>query len=404
MDKPPYPRAADLIDAGRRISRPIRVVNPPVVRASSVVFDSVADAFAEAGPATAGERHRATYATSGTETTFALMDAVASLEGRPHACRAALMPSGLAAISTALLAFTRPGDHVLMSDSVYGPARVFATTMLARFGVRTTFFDPSLPADGKDGLAGCLEEATRVIYLESPGSYTFEIQDVPGICALARERGILTMLDNTYASPVLARPFDWGIDLTVIALTKYWAGHSDVLMGAVVTREPHWRTLWQAVRQLGMCVGGDDAWLVLRGMRTLDARMRRHQETGLAVAWWLEGRPEVRRVLHPGLPSHPGHELFRRDFLGSCGLMSFELQPVSEAQVAALCNGRRHFAIGYSWGGFESLIMPAKLASVRSVKPWQGGPLIRLHCGLEDADSLIADLEEGFTALAAVRD
>src|SRR5690606_26502138 len=171
---------------------------------SSVLFDSVAEAFAEAGPATAGELHRATYATSGTETTFALMDAIATLEGRPHACRAALMPSGLAAISTALLAFTRPGDHVLMSDSVYGPARVFATTMLARFGVRTTFFDPCLPVEGPEGLAGCLEDATRVIYLESPGSYTFEVQDVPAICALARERGILTMLDNTYASPVLA--------------------------------------------------------------------------------------------------------------------------------------------------------------------------------------------------------
>ncbi len=401
MDKPPPPHAADLIGAGRRISRPIPVVNPPVVRASSVVFGSIADAFAEAGPALAGELHRSTYATSGTETTFALMDAVATLEGQPHACRAALMPSGLAAISTALLAFTKPGDHVLMSDSVYGPARVFATTMLARFGVRTTFFDPCLPVEGPEGLAGRLEDATRVIYLESPGSYTFEIQDVPAICALARGRGVLTMLDNTYASPALARPFDWGIDLSVIALTKYWAGHSDVLMGAVVAREPHWRTLWQAVRQLGMCVGGDDAWLVLRGLRTLDARMRRHQETGLAVARWLEGRAEVRRVLHPGLASHPGHELFRRDFLGSCGLLSFELEPVSEAQVAALCNGRRHFAIGYSWGGFESLIMPAKLASVRTAKPWHGGPLIRLHCGLEDADALIADLEEGFGALAA---
>lgn len=402
MEKPAFPRAADLIEAGRGISRPIRVVNPPVVRASSVVFDSIADAFAEGPPAVAGELHRSTYATSGTETTFALMDAVAALEGRPHACRAALMPSGLAAISTALLAFTRPGDHVLMSDSVYGPARVFATTMLARFGVRTTFFDPTLPAEGPGGLAGLLEESTRVIYLESPGSYTFEIQDVPAICALARERGILTMLDNTYASPCLARPFDWGVDMTVIALTKYWAGHADLLMGAVVVREAHWRTLWQAVRQLGMCVGGDDAWLVLRGMRTLDARMRRHQETALAVARWLEDRPEVRRVLHPGLPSHPGHELFRRDFLGSCGLFSFELEPASDEQVAALCNGRRHFAIGYSWGGFESLIMPAALRSVRTVTPWNGGPLIRLHCGLEDADTLIADLAEGFAALGRI--
>jgi cystathionine beta-lyase len=402
MDKPHEPAAAaDPIEVGRGIDRRIRVVNPPVVRASSVMFDSVEHAFAEAGPALAGERHRSTYATSGTETTFSLMDAVARLEGRPHACRAALMPSGLAAISTALLAFTRPGDHVLMSDSVYGPARVFASTLLARFGVRTTFFEPCIAADGPGGLTALMEDATRVVYLESPGSYTFEVQDVPAICAAARARGILTMLDNTYASPCLARPFDWGVDMTVLALTKYWAGHSDVLMGAVVIREEHWRTLWSAVRQLGMCVGGDDAWLVLRGIRTLGVRMRRHEETGLAVARWLQGRPEVRRVLHPALAGHPGHDIFRRDFLGSCGLMSFELQPAWEGRVASLCNGRRHFGIGYSWGGFESLIMPAALGSVRTARPWDGGPLVRLHCGLEDAESLIADLEEGFVAMAA---
>ena len=393
--------AVDIVGAGRGISRKIGVVNPPVVRASSVLFDTVEEAFAETAPATAGELHRSTYATSGTETTFALMDALARLEGQPHRCRAALMPSGLAAISTALLAFTRPGDHMLVSDSVYGPARVFVTTMLARFGVRTTFFDPQIAAEGPGGLAGLVEDSTRVIYLESPGSYTFEIQDVPAICALARGRGIITMLDNTYASPCMARPFDWGVDMTLLALTKYWAGHSDLLMGAVVVREALWRTLWAAVKQLGTCVGGDDAWLVLRGVRTVDVRMRRHQETGLAVARWLQRRPEVRRVLHPGLPGHPRHDLFKRDFLGSSGLLSFELNPTSAAQVAALCNGRRHFSIGYSWGGYESLIMPASLGSVRTATPWQGGPLIRIHCGLEDAADLVADLEEGLQAMAA---
>ena len=391
---------ADIIGAGRGISRKIGVVNVPVVRASSVVFDSVEATFAEGPRATAGELHRSTYGTSGTETTFALMDALAMLEGQPHACRAALMPSGLAAISTALLAFTRPGDHLLMSDSVYGPARVFVCTMLARFGVRTTFFDPLIEADGPGGLSELIEDKTTVIYLESPGSYTFEIQDVPAICAMARARGIVTMLDNTYASPCLARPFDWGVDMTLLALTKYWAGHSDVLMGAVVTREEHWPRLWAAVKQMGMCVGGDDAWLVLRGMRTVDARMRRHQETGLAVARWLQQRPEVARVLHPGLPEHPRHALFKRDFLGSCGLMSFELNPVTEAQVAALCNGRKHFSIGYSWGGYESLIMPAHISSMRTVAAWKGGPLIRIHCGLEDAGDLTADLEQGFKAMA----
>lgn len=395
---------ADIVRAGRGISRRIGVVNAPVVRASSVLFDSVAEAFAEAPRQAAGERHRATYATSGTETTFALMDALATLEGQPHRCRAALMPSGLAAISTALLAFTSPGDHLLMSDSVYGPARVFVSTLLARFGVRVTFFDPALAVDGVDGLAGLIEENTRVIYLESPGSYTFEIQDVPAICALARSRGVLTMLDNTYASPCLARPFDWGVDMTLLALTKYWAGHSDLLLGAVVVREEHWQTLWAAVKQLGICVGGDDAWLALRGVRTVDVRMRRHQKTGLTVARWLQGRPEVRRVLHPGLPEHPGHALFKRDFLGPNGLMSFELEAASPTQVEALCNGRRHFSIGYSWGGFESLIMPAVLGSVRTVNSWQGGPLIRIHCGLEDAEDLIADLAEGFRAMAGVEE
>lgn len=396
--------AADIVGAGRSISRRISVVNLPVTRASSVLFDSIEDAFAEAGPQAVGELHRATYATSGTETTYALMDALARLEGRPHRCRAALMPSGLAAISTALLAYTRPGDHLLMSDSVYGPARVFASTMLSRFGVRTTFFDPQIAIDGPEGLAGLIEDRTRVIYLESPGSYTFEVQDVPAICALARARGVLTMLDNTYASPCLARPFDWGVDMTILALTKYWAGHSDLLMGAVVVREEHWRTLWQSVKQLGVCVGGDDAWLVLRGMRTVDVRMRRHQQTGLEVGRWLQGRPEIRRVLHPGLPEHPRHHIFQRDFLGSNGLLSFELKPVSAAQVAALCNGRRHFSIGYSWGGYESLIMPAALGSVRTVSTWQGGPLIRIHCGLEDASDLTADLQAGLEALGAAED
>jgi cysteine-S-conjugate beta-lyase len=253
---------------------------------------------------------------------------------------------------------------------------------------------------GPGGLEALIDDATTVIYLESPGSYTFELQDVPAISELARSRGILTMLDNTYASPCMARPFDWGVDMTVLALTKYWSGHSDLLMGAVVVREALFEQLWSAVKQLGICVGGDDAWLVLRGVRTAEVRMRRHQETGLAVARWLQQRPEVRRVLHPGLPEHPDHDLFKRDFLGSSGLLSFELNPVTAAQVGALCNGRKHFSIGYSWGGYESLIMPAVLASVRTVTRWTGGPLIRIHCGLEDAADLITDLEEGLTAMA----
>ncbi|MGE0313881.1 MAG: cystathionine beta-lyase [Lautropia sp.] len=385
---------------GRATSRPIRGVNVPVHRVSSVVFDTIEAARAEGPAAVAGELHRSTYATSGTETTQALCDAVAAMEGAPNDCRAALMPSGLAAITTALLAFTRPGEHVLMSDSVYGPARVFAQGMLADFGVRTTFFDPRIGA----GIEHAIEPDTRVLYLESPGSYTFEVQDVPAMCEVARRRELVSMIDNTYASPVLARPFDWGVDLSLLALTKYWSGHSDLLMGAVVARAALWPRLWRGVKQLGQCVGGDDAWLVLRGLRTVEVRMRQHERCALTVARWLASRPEVGRVLHPGLESHPDHALFARDFLGSNGLFSFELagDPAPDAAaVAALVNRRRHFRIAYSWGGFESLIMPAAIDTMRTVTPWRGGPLIRLHCGLEAPEDLIRDLDEGFAAMRA---
>lgn len=384
-----------LVAAGRHFDRPIATVNLPLTRASSVLFESLALAEAEGAAAIAGELHRSTYATSGTPTTFALMDALAEVEGAGHACRAAVMPSGLAAISVPLLAYCKSGDHVLMSDSVYGPARSFATTMLARYGVTTEFFDPLIGA----GIEALLRPETRIIYLESPGSYTFEIQDVPAICAVARARGVLTMIDNAWASPVFARPFDWGIDISLLPLTKYWGGHADLLMGAAIVREEHWLPLWQAIRQMGICVGGDDAFMVLRGLRTADVRMRRHEATALEVARWLQGRDEVAQVLHPALPSHPQHALFKRDFQGSSGLFSFELKSATPSQLAALCERRRYFRIGYSWGGFESLIMPAKLGSIRSIRPWTGGPLVRLHCGLEDAADLIEDLQDGLHAM-----
>ncbi len=384
-----------LVAAGRHFDRPIATVNLPLTRASSVLFESLAQAEAEGAAAIAGELHRTTYATSGTPTTFALMDALAEVEGAGHACRAAVMPSGLAAISVPLLAYCKSGDHVLMSDSVYGPARSFATTMLARYGVTTEFFDPLIGA----GIEALLRPTTRIVYLESPGSYTFEIQDVPAICAVARAHGVLTMIDNAWASPVFARPFDWGVDISLLPLTKYWGGHADLLMGAAIVREEHWLPLWQAIRQMGICVGGDDAFMVLRGLRTADVRMRRHEATALEVARWLQGREEVAQVLHPALPSHPQHALFKRDFQGSSGLFSFELKSASPAQLAALCERRRYFRIGYSWGGFESLIMPAKLGSIRSIRPWTGGPLVRLHCGLEDAADLIDDLQEGLQAM-----
>ncbi|MGD9942196.1 MAG: cystathionine beta-lyase [Burkholderiaceae bacterium] len=389
--------ATRLVDVSRRFDKRVETVNLPVWRASSVLFERVADVEPEVKRAVAGERHATTYATAGTPTTFSLADALAEVEAGPHPARAALMPSGLSAITTALLAYLKPGDHLLMSDSVYGPTRLFAQGMLTRYGVETTFYEPAISAGE---LASQLRPNTRLIYLESPGSYTFEIQDVPAICTLARERGILTMIDNAWASPMFARPFDWGVDMSILPLTKYWSGHADVLMGTVVVREELWPTLHQAVRQLGVCVGGDDAWLILRGLRTAGVRMKQQEASALTVARWLETRPEVARVLHPALPSHPQHERWQRDFLGSSGLFSFELKRGTPAQIAALADARAHFRLGYSWGGFESLIMPAQIGSLRTARPWAGGPLIRLHIGLEDPADLIADLEAGFAAYA----
>jgi cystathionine beta-lyase len=414
--------ATRVTEIARGFDTRIRTVNLPVHRASTVLFDSLEEAAATGAATMAGERHASTYGTAGTPTTYALMDALAEIEGRGHACRAALMPSGLSAIATAFFAYVKAGDHVLMSDSVYGPARVFAQGILARFGVETTFYDPGVGA----GIAALMRPNTRVVYLESPGSYTFEVQDVPAICAVARSRGAISIVDNAWASPVFARPFDWGVDVSLLPLTKYWSGHSDVLMGAAVVREALWQPLWVAVRQSGICVGGDDAFLILRGLRTADVRLRRHQDSALEVARWLERRPEVARVLHPALPSHPGHALWRRDFSGSSGLFSFELRRdallapapgeaalTSSAEehadariarkLAALSERRRCFRIGYSWGGYESLIMPAKISALRTVTSWTGGPLVRLHIGLEDPADLISDLEAGFVAMHAAR-
>ena len=405
MDRSDQDLRSRTITAARAFDTPIATANLPVHRASTVLFESLAHAETAGAQVAVGARHASTYGTVGTPTTFALMDAVAELEGGAG-CRAALMPSGLSAITTALFALLSPGDHLLVSDSVYGPTRTFCDGLLARFGVRTTYFAPTIGQRAGSGfdeseLAALVRPETRAIYLESPGSYTFEIQDLPAICAFARARGIFTVIDNAWASPLLARPFDWGVDVSVVPLTKYWSGHADVLMGAVVVREALWPRLWGAVRQLGTCVGGDDAWLILRGMRTLEVRLRAHERAALEVARWLQDRPEVRAVLHPALPEHPQHALWKRDFLGASGLFAFELHAASAAQLAALCEGRRYFGIGYSWGGYESLIMPARIASLRSAAPWTGGPLVRVHIGLEDPAALIEDLQEGLDALRA---
>lgn len=395
-----------LAEAGRHLDVAVSTANLPVHRASTVLFDTLAQAEAAGEAVGKAERHATTYGTAGTPTTMALMDALAEIEGGGHEVRAALMPSGLAAITAVLLAVLEPGDHILVTDSAYGPTRIFCDGMLARLGVKTTYYDPTVGA----GIDALIRPETKLVWLESPGSYTFEVQDVPAICAAARGRGVLTMIDNTWASPVFARPFDWGVDVSVVALTKYWSGHSDVLMGAAVVREPLWPKVWSAVRQLGQCAGGDDAYLVLRGLRTADVRMRRHQENALAVAHWLQRREEVESVLHPALFSHPQHALWRRDFSGASGLFSFSLEPNlfdarrTPVALAALCERRRHFGIGYSWGGYESLIMPARIGHLRKVTPWTGGPLVRVHIGLEDPEDLIADLQQGFEAMEHARE
>lgn len=393
------------VELGREFDGEIRTANLPVYRASTVLFETLEEARAKGNAANRGEWGVSHYGTIGTPTTFALRDALARIEGGGHPCQAVLMPSGLMAITALLLAYLKPGDHLLVTDSVYGPTRHFCTGILSKFGVHTIWYDPTITPEKLEAL---LQPNTRMIFLESPGSYTFEIQDVPGICAMARRHGVMTVIDNAWGSPLFSKPFDWGVDASILPLTKYWSGHADVLMGAVVVREEHWLPLWKAVRELGISVGGDDAALILRGMRTLDVRMRRHEQNAFQIARWLQDRPEVGSVLHPALPSHPQHRLWKRDFKGSSGLFSFELkinvqgQKPTPRQIAAFCEGRRHFSIGYSWGGYESLIFPAWIDSLRSVKPWTGGPLIRLHIGLEDPSDLIADLEEGFSAMAQV--
>jgi cysteine-S-conjugate beta-lyase len=409
----PIGLATELSHIARTFEANIRTVNLPVQRGSTVLFDSIAQAFAAGEASMRGDTNGSTYGTLGLSTSIALMDAVAAIEGRGHKTKAALMPSGLNAIATALLAYLKAGDHLLVIDSVYGPTRMFCDSLLAKMNIVTTYYSPSLSAQE----LGLLVQAnTRVLYMESPGSYTFELQDVPAICATIKtinasrptEDHVITMIDNAWGSPMFANAFDWGVDVSILPLTKYWSGHSDVLMGAVVVRDHLWLKLWQAEKAMGVCVSGDDAYLILRGLRTVAVRMQQQQTTALEVATWLESQSAVASVLYPALQSHPQHDLWKRDFSGASGLFSFELSPKLFAnlsteqhwsKMAQLCDKRAHFGIGYSWGGYESLIMPARIDSVRSVEKWSNGkrgPLVRLQIGLENAQDLIDDLDKGF--------
>ena len=376
-----------LTQLGRRSLENHGIVNPPVYRASTILFAGMA-----AREEAIRNRER-TYGLGGTPTTDALEETVAALE---HGDRAVAVGSGLAAISVALLAFLEAGDHVLMADSVYGPTRSFAERRLKRLGVETSYYDPTIGA----GIASLIRDNTRLVFLEAPGSLTFEMQDVPAIVAAAKARGCLTIMDNSWGSPFYFRPLDHGVDVSIVAGTKFYAGHSDVMMGFLVCREPHFRVLETTAGDCGHYASPDECYQCLRGMRTLGVRMPRHQENGLAVARWLAGRKEVTRVLHPALPDDPGHALWRRDFAGAPGLFSIRLGTHDERAVAAMIDGLRLFGLGASWGGYESLVWPVRTLPRSAAPPAEQGTLIRFHCGLEDAGDLIADLEAGFARLA----
>jgi cystathionine beta-lyase len=365
-------------------------VNPPVYHASTIIFESVAELEAAMSDRFADFR----YGRLGTPTSRALETAMAELEG---GTRAMLVPSGLAAIGIVLMASLKAGDHLLMTDSAYGPARHFASRVLTRFGVETTFYDPL----AGPGIASLMRPNTRVVYLESPGSLTFEVQDVPALAAAAHAHGARVIMDNTWATPLFFRPLEHGVDVVVHAATKYIAGHSDTMLGIIVTNaeaEADIRHFWA---DLGASAGPDDIYFGLRGLRTLAARMQQHYASALEVASWLTGRPEVREVIYPALPGSRGHDLWRRLYNGASGLFGVVLQPCPKPAVDAMLDGMRLFRMGWSWGGFESLIVPIEPGRIRATASWQaGGPCLRLHVGLEDPADLVADLQSGLHRLA----
>jgi cystathionine beta-lyase len=384
--------ATALVTAGRRPEWTQGIVNPPVWRASTILYDSVAD-LKERQKDT---HHRLYYGRRGTPTQWSLADALTDLE--PGAEGTLLFPSGVAAVATALLAVLGPGDELLMVDSAYEPTRALCDGLLKRFGIATRYYDPLIGS----GIGDLIGETTRAVFIESPGSLTFEVQDVPAICAAAKARGVATLLDNTWATPLYFPAIQKGVDLSILACTKYVVGHSDAMLGSVTAASSAWGKLRQATYQLGQHAAPDDAWLGSRGLRTMGVRLAQHQASALKIARWLAEQPQVARVLHPALPGCPGHELWTRDFTGASGLFSIVLDGGNDAARAALIDGLELFGIGFSWGGFESLVIPADPQRMRTAVPWSAeGPLVRLHIGLEDPDDLIADLAGGLERFAA---
>ena len=387
MSKRDRKAATKLVEGGRRKEWRGRLVNPPVERASTILFET-GEELESSRPALGVYR----YGLQGTATQWALAEALTELE--PGAAGTALYSTGLAAITTALLTLLSPGDELLVTDSVYGPTRRFCDTILNRLGISARYYDPLLIGVEIGGLIG---KATRAILLESPGSQTMEVQDVPGICAIARERGIVTLLDNTWATPLFFQAISAGVDVSIIAATKYVGGHADVMLGATTATADYYDRIQRTSWDLGQSVSPDDAWLGSRGIRTMGVRLKQHEESALKIARWLTEQPQVGRMLHPAFGDCPGHEYWKRDFKGSSGLFSFELKGADRPARDAFVERLELFGIGYSWGGYESLAIPTDPVRTASKPPAEN--LVRLHIGLEDPDDLIEDLASSLAQL-----
>src|ERR1700690_3214854 len=378
-----------LVTAGRDTKAQKGFVNPPVVHGSTVLYPTADDLHAHRGEFQYG-RH-------GTPTTKALQQALMALEG-PQCAGVGLAPSGLSAITTTLLAVLKSGDHLLVCDNAYRPTRNFCNGLLARYGVETSYFDPLIGA----GIAALFKPNTRAVLVEAPGSQSFEMPDIPAIAAAAHARGALVIDDNTWATPLFHRSLEQGVDISMQAATKYIGGHSDIMFGTISANARAWPMVAEAIRLLGICAGPDDVFLALRGLRTLAVRLAQHQQSGLEVARWLAARPEVIKVLHPALEGDPGHAIWKRDFTGASGLFSIVLKPAPQKAVDAMLDSLKLFGMGFSWGGFESLIIPFDCTGYRTATPWApGGPTLRLHIGVENVEDLKADLARGFEVLRA---
>ena len=389
-DKPKRGPSTMATHAGRDPSAQHGFVNTPVYRGSTVLFKTL-DAYES-------RQQKYVYGRRGSPTSDALGDAVAALEG---GTRTWLTPSGAAAIASVLLSFTKAGDHILVTDSVYLPTRKMCEGILKRYGVETTYYDPTIGA----GIAGLMRPNTTLVFTESPGSLTFEVQDIPAIAKAAHARGALVVMDNTWASPVYFKPFAHGVDIAIQAATKYIVGHADAMLGTITAADKAIAARMVGETQaLGICAGTEEMYLGLRGLRTMPVRLQRHWQSGVEVARWLEARPEVARVIHPALESHPQHALWKRDFLGASGLFAIELKPCPRPALAAFLDGMALFGMGASWGGFESLIIPYDATPSRTATAWRPeGPTLRLHIGLEDVEDIKADLAAAFSRANAVR-